>query len=65
MPHCHTDYAFKGDKNQEKWFCFNVEYKIGVCIIDTIPHCHAVSKGAKSRIWLRFYIVEQWSMYHR
>ena len=33
------------------WFRFYVEYKVGVCIIDTIPHCHAemLSKGAKSR----------------
>ena len=33
------------------WLCFYIEYKIGICIIDTIPHCHAeiLSKGAKSR----------------
>ena len=33
------------------WLRFYVEYKIGVYIIDTIPHCHAemLSKGAKSR----------------
>ena len=43
--------AFKRAKNEEMWLRFYVEYKIGVCIIDTIPHCHAemLSKGAKSR----------------
>ena len=42
--------AFKRAKNEEMWLRFYVEYKIGVCIIDTIPHCHVMlSKGAKSR----------------
>ena len=42
--------AFKRAKNEEMWLRFYVEYKIGVCIIDTIPHCHEMlSKGAKSR----------------
>ena len=51
IPHCHTENAFKRDKNQEMWLPFYVEYKIGVCIIDSIPNCHAemLSKGAKSR----------------
>ena len=33
------------------WLRFYVEYKIGVCIIDTFPHCLAemLSKGTKSR----------------
>ena len=33
------------------WLRFYVEYKIGVCIIGSIPHCHTemLSKGAKSR----------------
>ena len=30
--------AFKRAKNEEMWLRFYVEYKIGVCIIDTIPH---------------------------
>ena len=39
------------DKNEEMWLRFYVEYKIGLYIIDTIPHCHAemLSKGAKSK----------------
>ena len=42
--------AFKRAKNEEMWLRFYVEYKIGVCIIDPIPHCHEMlSKGAKSR----------------
>ena len=42
--------AFKRAKNEEMWLRFYVEYKIGVCIIDTFPHCHEMlSKGAKSR----------------
>ena len=42
--------AFKRAKNEEMWLRFYVEYKIGVCIIDTIPHCHEMlSKWAKSR----------------
>ena len=42
--------AFKRAKNEEMWLRFYVEYKIGVCIIDTIPQCHEMlSKGAKSR----------------
>ena len=54
--YCHTENAFKRDKNEEMWLCFYVEYKIEVCIIDTIPHCHAemLSKGAKSRIVASF-----------
>ena len=50
-PHCHTENAFKRDKNQEMWLRFYVEYKIGICIIDTTPNCHSemLSKGAKSR----------------
>ena len=33
------------------WLRFYVEYKIGVCIIYTIAHCHAemLSKRVKSR----------------
>ena len=31
--------AFKRAKNEEMWLRFYVEYKIGVCIIDSIPHC--------------------------
>ena len=43
--------CFQAIQNEEMWLRFYVEYKIGVCIIDTIPHCHAemLSKGAKSR----------------
>ena len=39
------------DKNEEMWLPFYVECKIGLYIIDTIPHCHAemLSKGAKSK----------------
>ena len=36
--------------------------KIGVSIIDSIPHCHtenALKKGQKQEMWLRFYIVEK------
>ena len=38
-------------QNQEMRLRFYVEYKVGVCIIDTIPRCHAkmLSKGAESR----------------
>ena len=42
--------------------------KIGVSIIDSIPRCHtenALKKGQKQEMWLRFYIVEEWSIYHR
>ena len=45
-----------------------IEEKNGVSIIDSIPHCHtenALKKGQKQEMWLRFYIVEKWSIYHR
>ena len=43
--------CFQARQNEEMWLRFYVEYKIGVCIIDTIQHCYAemLSKGAKSR----------------
>ena len=47
---------------------FYMEEKIGVSIIDNIPHCHtenALKKGQKQEMWLRFYIVEEWSIYYR
>ena len=45
-----------------------IEEKNGVSIIDSIPHCHtenALKKGQKQEMWLRFYIVEKLSIYHR
>ena len=38
-------------KNKKCGFVSIKNTKLGVCIIDTIPHCHAemLSKGAKSR----------------
>ena len=41
---------------------FYIDEKIGVSIIDSIPHCHAenaLKKGQKQEMWLRFYIVEK------
>ena len=39
----------KKGKNQDVWLHFYIEDKIGVSIIDSIPHCHTemLSKGAK------------------
>ena len=42
--------------------------KIGVSIIDSIPPCHienALKKGQKQEMWLCFYKVEKWRIYHR
>ena len=48
---------------------FYIEEKIGVSIIDSIPHCHtenALKKGAKARNVPSFlYRVQHWSIYHR
>ena len=32
--------ALKIGKNQEMWLRYCIEDKVGVCIIDSIPHCH-------------------------
>ena len=32
--------ALKKGKNQELWLRYYIQYKVGVCIIDSIPHCH-------------------------
>ena len=47
---------------------FYIEEKIGVSIIDSIPHCNtenALKKGQKQEMWPRFHKVEKWSIYHR
>ena len=36
--------------------------KIGVPIIDSIPHCHnenALKRGKRQEMWLRYYIVDK------
>ena len=38
---------------------YYIEDKVGVCIIDSIPHCHseyALKRGKNQEMWLRFYI---------
>ena len=62
IPHCHTENAFKRDKNQEMWLRFYIEDKGGVSIIDIIPHCHSenvLKRGKNQEIRLRFYMEEK------
>ena len=38
---------------------YYIEDKVGVCIIDSIPHCHTKKLSKEStyqEMWLRFYI---------
>ena len=39
----------KEAKNQEMWLCSYIEDKVGVCIIDSIPHCF--SKHFRMAVW--------------
>ena len=53
----HTENALERGKNQEILIRFCVGGKVGVSIIDSIPHCHTenVLKRVKNReMWLHF-----------
>ena len=69
IPYCHTENALKTGKKIINYASFLYRRKkIEVSIIDSIPHCHtenALKKGQKQEMWLRFYIVEKWNIYHR
>ena len=39
----------KEAKNQEMWLRYYIEDKVGVCIIDSIPHCF--SKHFRMAVW--------------
>ena len=41
------------------WLRFYIEDKVGVSIIDSIPHCHTendLKRGNNQEMWLRYYI---------
>ena len=68
IPHCHYENALENGQKLVNYASFLYRRKNGVSIIDSIPHCHtenALKKGQKQEMWLRFYIVEKWSIYHR
>ena len=49
----------KGELNQEMWVRFYIEYKTGVSIIDSIPHCNTennLKRGKNQEMWLHYYI---------
>ena len=52
IPHFHTGNALKRGKHQEMWLRYNTEDKVGVSIIESIPHCHdtvnAFKRGKKN-----------------
>ena len=50
------------DKNQKMWLRFYIEDKIGVCIIDSIPHClteNVLKIGKNQEMWLRYYLEDK------
>ena len=67
IPHCHTENAFTRDKKKtsrnvasflcriQNWSMYHRYYSTLSCF----------QKGTNQEMWLRFYIVEQRSMYHR
>ena len=49
----------KKELNQEMWLHFNIQYKIGVSIIDSIPQCNTgndLKRGKNQEMWLHYYI---------
>ena len=44
--------------NQEIWLRFYIEYKVGVSIIDSIPHCNTennLKRRKHQEMWLHYY----------